>query len=58
MVMLLKQLARQSKISPMLTFVLFFCYRKTGVNTKQIFGKYHSHFVKTGFNVLIANTDI
>jgi len=57
--MLLKQLALQSsKISPMLTFVLFFCYRRTGVNTKQISGKYRSDFVEIGFNVVIANTDI
>ena len=57
--MLLKQLAHHSsKISPMLTSVLFFCYHRTGVNTKQIFGKYHSDFVEIGFNVVIANTDI
>jgi len=42
----------------MLTFVLFFCYRRTGVNTKQISGKYRSDFVEIGFNVVIANTDI
>jgi hypothetical protein len=29
-----------------------------GVNTKQIFRKYHSDFVGIGSNVVIANTDI
>jgi hypothetical protein len=43
---------------PMLTFALFSCYHSTGVNTKQMFGKYHSDFVEIGFNVVIANTDI